>query len=367
MDVPGPRQYSTYRYLTPLSSPIGTQDLPVASYFSHGSSFMVLVSSNFSLRVHLAGYIQPLARCLDTFDGDTNSAQWGVYYVKDIMFDANLAMVPRVPIHRSGNGKMTRKVTDKLAMYTTAYGLCDIALRLQGIPNELSSTPTLRHRRQPGWIGSNTCINGLRDVKVVLHTFLRKGEALETSTEVARPPIREDPCYVLANHVASAGAAKKAMTILRNISLIGFCISTMKRIFPEDIAQLAPTDQKIADQTYENLRLLVADSKRKRHVLQLAVCISPLVAFLPVDLVKQSVCPEELLINHRRFGTERPSKLRSIEDDIWGELFQLSDGVKTPSQVFVSCSQKADAWLKECALDPATCTFYGQGELGMPC
>ncbi|KAH6880233.1 hypothetical protein BKA70DRAFT_1447519 [Coprinopsis sp. MPI-PUGE-AT-0042] len=212
-------------------------------------------------------------------------------------------------------------------------------------------------------LGGNTCINGLKDVKVVLHTFLRKGEALEISTEVTHPPIRGDPCYALANHAASAGAAKKAMTILRNISVIGFCISAMKRghlEVPEDVAQLAPTDQKIADQTYENLRLLVADSKRTRQVLQLAVCISPLVAFLPMDLVKQSVCPEELLINHRRFGTEKPSKLRSIEDDIWRELFQLSDGVKTPSQVFVSCRQKADAWLKECALDPATCTFYGR-------
>ncbi|KAH6909496.1 hypothetical protein BKA70DRAFT_1221737 [Coprinopsis sp. MPI-PUGE-AT-0042] len=346
MDAPRPRQYSTYRYLTPLSTPIGTQNFPVTSYFCHGSSFM------------------RLAHRLDQFDGDTSSAQWGVYYIKDILFDRNLTMVPRDNFHRSLlKGKITGTVADNLAMYTTAYGLCDIAVRLQGIPDEVSHTPALRHRRQPGWIGENTCIHGLRDIKTVLRTFLRKGDALDLSVDVAPPCAGEDPCYALADYAASAGAAKKAMNILRNISLAGFCISAMKKghlEVPEDITRLAPTDAKIADRTLANLKALVTNTKHTRQVLQLAVCVSPLVLFLPIDLAKQVVCQEELLINHRRFGTEKPAQLQIMEDEVWRELFQLSDRVKTPSQVFMSCREKADTWLKGCALDPATSAFFAR-------
>ncbi|KAH6879976.1 hypothetical protein BKA70DRAFT_1447684 [Coprinopsis sp. MPI-PUGE-AT-0042] len=346
MDAPQPRQYSTYRYLTPLSTPIGIQDFPVTSYFPRGSPFM------------------QLADRLDHFDGDTSSAQWGVDYVKDIMFDRDLTMVPRVPIQRSPlKGKMAGTVADNLAMYTTAYGLCDIAVRLQGIPDELSHTPALRHRHQPGWIGKNTCIQGLRDITAVLQTFLRKGEALDLSVEVAPPCVSEDPCYALANYAVSAGAVKKAMNILRNISLAGFCISAMKKghlEVPEDVTWLAPAGVKIADRTLENLKALVMNTKHTRQVLQLAVCVSPLVLFLPIDLMKQAVCQEELLINHRRFGTEKPAQLRSMEDEVWRELFQLSDNVKTPSQVFMSCRERADTWLKGCAQDSATSTFFAR-------
>ncbi|KAH6906912.1 hypothetical protein BKA70DRAFT_1223778 [Coprinopsis sp. MPI-PUGE-AT-0042] len=346
MDAPRPRQYSTYQYLTPLSTPIGTQNFPVTSYFCHGSSFM------------------RLAHCLDQFDGDTSSAQWGVYYIKDILFDCNLTMVPRDNFHRSLlKGKITGTVADNLAMYTTAYGLCDIAVRLEGIPDEVLHTPTLRHRRQPGWIGENTCIHGLRDIKTVLQTFLRKGDALDLSVDVAPPCAGEDPCYALANYAVSAGAAKKAMNILCNISLAGFCISAMKKghlEVPEDITRLAPTDAKIADHMLANLKALVTNTKHTRQVLQLAVCVSPLVLFLPIDLAKQVVCQEELLINHRRFGTEKPAQLQIMEDEVWQELFQLSDHVKTPSQVFMSCRKKADTWLKGCTLDPATSAFFAQ-------
>ncbi|KAH6884697.1 hypothetical protein BKA70DRAFT_1237562 [Coprinopsis sp. MPI-PUGE-AT-0042] len=352
-----------------------------------------------------------LADRLDHFDGDTSSAQWGVDYVKDIMFDRDLTMVPRVPIQRSPlKGKMAGTVADNLAMYTTAYGLCDIAVRLQGIPDELSRTPTLRHRRQPGWIGKNTCIQGLRDITAVLQTFLRKGEALDLSVEVAPPCVSEDPCYTLANYAVSAGAAKKAMNILRNISLAGFCISAMKKLVilsdypclpsegnpssiarlasvvkstllrgtlddclmfppdleeghlevPEDVTRLAPAGVKIADPHIREPQGL--GDEHQTHETSTSTCRMCLASGpLPtIDLVKQAVCQEELLINHRRFGTEKPAQLRSMEDEVWRELFQLSDNVKTPSQVFMSCRERADTWLKGCAQDPATSTFFAR-------
>lgn len=94
------------------------------------------------------------------------------------------------------------------------------------------------------------------------------------------------------------------------------------------------------------------------------------------------MCPEELLIvrifvtlkpvnvayntagqNHRRLGTEKPVQLRAIEDEIWSELFKLSDGLRTPLQVLNLYQSRVADWLEGGMMVPEVRFFYQRGTL----
>jgi hypothetical protein len=174
-----------------------------------------------------------------------------VYHRKDILFNTDLDVpVPRIPVHRSGNGKMTGTVTEPLAMYTSVYALCDIAVRLEGVPMELAAPTPFRHWRQPGWIGKNLVryhvlhailaflnltiqqyLERLEDLKSVLESFIREVKVMDTLLRDGPGLlVGEDPCFALANHVAETKKQQKALTIVKNITVLGFCISAMKKV-----------------------------------------------------------------------------------------------------------------------------------------
>ncbi|EAU90829.2 hypothetical protein CC1G_12957 [Coprinopsis cinerea okayama7 len=286
---------------------------------------------------------QQLAASLEDLDiniARRTATPWGPYTPADILgfpdspSDCGL---DSINAHRTGKEhKLTSKVIDPLASYTTAWKLFDIAVAEEA---EIFETGALQHRKCDGpWMGSIACLTELEDIHALIQSVLCRHEALDAIAVTPARPFSNRPEEVtamLADAAVLANSARVGLRVVENIALLSFGISLMLQGYTD-----LPTEMRdlhflqasgIAAPSKKNVRRVMKQIKRVRNGLMCYTLLSSLVV-LTQNMFDADLCPEEILHGMRHFGTAHPLQLRQLEKAINKSILACSIGAITPWQ-----------------------------------
>ncbi|KAF6745776.1 hypothetical protein DFP72DRAFT_1076921 [Ephemerocybe angulata] len=284
------RPISTYRALIPFTTPAPTNAISLHQHFSPDSSFKRFAEKIEHFETHPETY-----------------PDWGVYKPRDFICDEGSEKMPKVEPHRIRGGKLSLSVSKGLAMYTSALKVYDAFCRLK---NTGGDGQVYMHERRDAWIGQSTYMQALGDPYAGISAFLSNGQALATFHAPITSFMDCDKSLELADEIAATYYGRKALVVVRNIATVVFSLSVMKKGY-----------------------LQVPDNVEDLEI-QANANISSLATVLCGDLTKESVCLEELLINMKRLGNNKPEFLLTLENHVWEELFAIAEGKQSAAGAF---------------------------------
>ncbi|RXW19485.1 hypothetical protein EST38_g6372 [Candolleomyces aberdarensis] len=272
---------------------------------------------------------------------------WGVSdSAATILLDAKDGSAPlaSAQLERQGSSKKVKlKVAAGLGVFTTALRLLDVAAWLWGSAE--MQQQVLCHVRRPGWVGKNHFLEKMCDLCQTLQEFRSLGYSLKMlkTTVPSNQSTSSAPLEVrLAEEYVGLGKSRKALTVVKNLLYLGFALSIMLK------GNITVSDERVTESSdFPSLKKLFAEveaSKLRQSVLQ-AVAISPLIGLVALDLTKgTAVCPEETLVNMKRFGNQKPQEILALERAVWTAVFGISRGHHSAIAAFFKLQ---DDWANE--------------------
>ncbi|RXW21447.1 hypothetical protein EST38_g4400 [Candolleomyces aberdarensis] len=321
------RPPSTYRSLIPFTTSAPVADAPLQDYLPLDSQYR-----EFALQ-------------LDKFDHGLSSATpWGVYKPADLLLDDKSEAMPKTSIYRVTSGKLAPSVMEGLAMYTTAYRVYDVLVRLKGSAGCSSLPRPLRHKRQHGWIGKDSQwlnLAALSDLKQALKTFVDEGKTASKLSTNSQAEIasgsQTDASLRLAAEIAAVKKCKKMLVVIKNMAYVAFCISIMMKGYlqvPDHASEISLDKETMAS---KQVALLMKNAKRIRQALQ-----------------------QELLLNMKLIGNDTPVAIRALEDEVWDAILGIVDARYTSVSAHLHLQTVVNDFLGNNALDAGGNGFFGR-------
>ncbi|KAH6917890.1 hypothetical protein BKA70DRAFT_1393732 [Coprinopsis sp. MPI-PUGE-AT-0042] len=274
---------------------------------------------------------------------------------------------------RVSSNKLTPSLVTGIASWLFGLRFLDIVLLLH--PPSTPSPPRLLHAKQP-WVGDPVYLHPLQSVNQLVTHFNNTMAALQSTMNQPNLAKGTDSpaLFKIAIECNRVSKSRSALSIQRNLLMAALCLSIMVSEstwqLPVNFQSLQQTTQESRAQGHAELRKLLGSSNKVRQVLQIALAISPLVLLSDQDLDASAIDLEDLLLNMKRQGNQKPDWLVEFETEIWQAVFGVAQGEYGSYQALTNLHTyffdqeveiKDDDYFQtdsRVLYDPKTCTLY---------
>ncbi|KAF8987744.1 hypothetical protein BDQ17DRAFT_1435410 [Cyathus striatus] len=299
---------------------------------------------------------------------------WTIYKPSDILLDEGAEHMPKTVFLRGATGKLPSLLLENLCNYIAACRATDAILRLKGAAY-IQMEEVLCHKNQKVWVGQQNNLEALSNLQDMLVAFVSYGDyiiQLISNRLISKEP---DVSVRLANEIAEMKGGKKALTIVKNLASVAFCLAVMIKGegclqvpesctdlgLSEDLEVTEAVDQLLHNpQRLKNLNSLLSNFKELRHFLQLIALISPLLAIVPKELIKTCFCYEKLVLNMKLIGNQWPPLVKTLEDDIWLGILGIVEGTSTAFSTFLDLHTKWKGYIQSNSLDESQVEYFAR-------
>ncbi|RXW25757.1 hypothetical protein EST38_g5 [Candolleomyces aberdarensis] len=205
--------------------------------------------------------------------------------------------------------------------------------------------PPIYKKQDDWWRGTNAyaacCqfIPELADLQATLKNFVKSCQSLKRLKVGAdnRGPAGRAPsstANTVAAEILAVGQTQRLLTRVKNFGYIALaiCILSAGHIdIPEDLNQI--------DAVGSSLSAISRKARRIRQAFHLAVGISPICVLLQVDLASKGMWSEEILVNMKLLGNQKPRSIEALETLLWQEIFDVACGRQS---AFDACLKVGD-------------------------